>query len=88
MGKDKVAIIGSGNWCVSCIAPPGGHRVVNIWADSRGSAIAKIAGQNAKKHSDLFEERTPIWVFEEDVRISLCHGCCDMSAKSSSRARN
>ncbi|ORX36836.1 NAD-dependent glycerol-3-phosphate dehydrogenase N-terminus-domain-containing protein [Kockovaella imperatae] len=46
MGKERVAIIGSGNW---------------------GSAIARIAGQNAKIHADVFEERVPIWVFEEQV---------------------
>jgi len=45
MGKESVAIIGSGNW---------------------GSAIARIAGRNVSKQSDLFEERVPIWVFEED----------------------
>lgn len=38
---------------------------------TRGSAIARIAGQNAKKHSDVFEERTPIWVFEEDVSAKV-----------------
>jgi hypothetical protein len=47
MGKEKIAIIGSGNW---------------------GSAIAKIAGQNASEHSDSFEDsRIPMWVFEEEV---------------------
>ncbi|KAJ9110748.1 hypothetical protein QFC20_002789 [Naganishia adeliensis] len=47
MGKEKIAIIGSGNW---------------------GSAIAKIAGQNAARQPDLFEaSRIPMWVFEEDV---------------------
>ncbi|WWC61698.1 glycerol-3-phosphate dehydrogenase (NAD(+)) [Kwoniella dejecticola CBS 10117] len=46
MGKEKVAIIGSGNW---------------------GSAIAKLAGNNVKKHSDVFDDsRVPIWVFEEE----------------------
>jgi glycerol-3-phosphate dehydrogenase (NAD+) len=47
MGKEKIAIIGSGNW---------------------GSAIAKIAGQNASRQTDLFEaDRIPMWVFEEEV---------------------
>lgn len=47
MGKEKVAIIGSGNW---------------------GSAIAKIAGQNAARQPELFEaDLIPMWVFEEDV---------------------
>lgn len=34
----------------------------------RGSAIARIAGQNVVKHSDVFESsRVPLWVFEEMV---------------------
>jgi len=37
---------------------------------NRGSAIARIAGHNAKKHTDLFEEEVKIWVFEEEVRFS------------------
>ncbi|WWD17462.1 glycerol-3-phosphate dehydrogenase (NAD(+)) [Kwoniella shandongensis] len=46
MGKEKVAIIGSGNW---------------------GSAIARLAGLNVSKHTDVFDDsRVPIWVFEED----------------------
>ncbi|OCF36916.1 glycerol-3-phosphate dehydrogenase (NAD(+)) [Kwoniella heveanensis CBS 569] len=46
MGKEKVAIIGSGNW---------------------GSAIAKLAGNNVKKHNDVFDDsKVPIWVFEEE----------------------
>ncbi|KAL7421746.1 glycerol-3-phosphate dehydrogenase [Cryptotrichosporon argae] len=45
MGKEKVAIIGSGNW---------------------GTAIARIAGQNAAAHADVFEPRVPVWVFEEE----------------------
>lgn len=61
MGKEKVAIIGSGNWWAISIQSVGGQLTC------RGSAIAKIAGENVKKHSDVFEERAPIWVFEEDV---------------------
>jgi len=34
---------------------------------NRGSAIARIAGHNAKKHTDLFEEEVKIWVFEEEA---------------------
>ncbi|ORY32516.1 NAD-dependent glycerol-3-phosphate dehydrogenase N-terminus-domain-containing protein [Naematelia encephala] len=47
MGKEKVAIIGSGNW---------------------GSAIARLAGQNVAKHPDVFDQRVPIWVFEEEFK--------------------
>jgi glycerol-3-phosphate dehydrogenase (NAD+) len=61
MGQEKIAIIGSGNWLVWYLACIGQKLIY------RGSAIARIAAQNAKKHSDVFEERTPIWVFEEDV---------------------
>ncbi|TXT07174.1 hypothetical protein VHUM_03344 [Vanrija humicola] len=46
MPKEKVAIIGSGNW---------------------GSAIARIAGQNVRNHADTFEDKVPLWVFEETV---------------------
>ncbi|KAJ9102627.1 hypothetical protein QFC19_004736 [Naganishia cerealis] len=47
MGKEKVAIIGSGNW---------------------GSAIASIAGKNASRQPELFDDsRIPMWVFEEEV---------------------
>lgn len=69
MGKDKIAIIGSGNWCVPVHNNIAGasDNPGDTSADHRGSAIAKIAGQNVKNHSDSFEERTPIWVFEEDV---------------------
>lgn len=67
MGKERIAIIGSGNWSVSSLVCE--ERKLMI----RGSAIARIAGQNAKKHSDLFEEEVKIWVFEEDVR--LVHTC-------------
>ncbi|WFD32438.1 glycerol-3-phosphate dehydrogenase (NAD(+)) [Malassezia sp. CBS 17886] len=46
MQKQRVAIIGSGNW---------------------GSAIAKIAGYNAKRHSDLFHPQVNMYVYEEVV---------------------
>ncbi|GHJ86671.1 hypothetical protein NliqN6_3073 [Naganishia liquefaciens] len=47
MGREKIAIVGSGNW---------------------GSAIAKIAAQNASRQPELFEaDRIPMWVFEEEV---------------------
>ncbi|RXK40869.1 glycerol-3-phosphate dehydrogenase (NAD(+)) [Tremella mesenterica] len=45
MSKERVAIIGSGNW---------------------GSAIARQAGKNVLKHGNVFEERVPIWVYEEE----------------------
>lgn len=44
--KQKVAIIGSGNW---------------------GSAIAKIAGFNTARHSDVFEPIVHMYVYEEIV---------------------
>ncbi|BEJ11766.1 hypothetical protein CspHIS471_0202260 [Cutaneotrichosporon sp. HIS471] len=46
MTRDKVCIIGSGNW---------------------GSTIAMIAGQNVRKHADAFDERVPVWVYEEMI---------------------
>ncbi|KOS14288.1 glycerol-3-phosphate dehydrogenase (nad+) [Malassezia pachydermatis] len=44
--KQRVAIIGSGNW---------------------GSAIAKIAGYNCARHTELFETRVNMYVYEEMV---------------------
>ncbi|WFD44117.1 glycerol-3-phosphate dehydrogenase (NAD(+)) [Malassezia psittaci] len=44
--KQKVAIIGSGNW---------------------GSAIAKIAGINTARHTDLFEKEVSMYVYEEKI---------------------
>ena len=38
-----------------------------INARCRGSAIARIAGQNVTKHSEDFDSRVPCWVFEEEV---------------------
>ncbi|CAE6444136.1 unnamed protein product [Rhizoctonia solani] len=46
MAKEKVCILGSGNW---------------------GSAIARIAALNVKKHSDTFEEEITMYVHEEEV---------------------
>ncbi|KAI8073980.1 glycerol-3-phosphate dehydrogenase [NAD+] [Gongronella butleri] len=43
--KERVGIIGSGNW---------------------GSAVAKIIGENVKKHDGVFEPVVRQWVFEED----------------------
>ena len=43
----------------------------SIWIDQllccRGSAIAKIIGHNVVKHSEHFEEKVSMWVFEEMV---------------------
>lgn len=33
----------------------------------RGSAIAKVIGENVQKHSDTFEELVRVWVFQEQV---------------------
>lgn len=41
--------------------------VTIIGSGNWGSAIAKIVGNNAAKHSHLFEEKVKMWVFEEDV---------------------
>ncbi|KAK4684775.1 glycerol-3-phosphate dehydrogenase (NAD+), partial [Tremellales sp. Uapishka_1] len=47
MSRERVVIIGSGNW---------------------GSAIARLAGQNVTRHSDVFDSHVPLWVFEEDFQ--------------------
>eukprot|EP00166_Cyanidium_caldarium_P000729 ctg_129.g84 len=44
--KNKIAILGSGNW---------------------GSTVARIAGGNAARHSNLFDAEVRIWVYEEVV---------------------
>jgi hypothetical protein len=61
--REKVCIIGSGNWQVAVI---GVHKVL-IYHLLRGSAIAKIVGNNAMAYPDVFEESVPMWVFEEMV---------------------
>jgi glycerol-3-phosphate dehydrogenase (NAD+) len=33
----------------------------------RGSAIAKIVGQNTARHGDVFETQVRQWVFEEMI---------------------
>ena len=35
----------------------------------RGSAIAKIVAENAKIHSDIFEQNVQMWVYEEEVTV-------------------
>ncbi|POW10387.1 hypothetical protein PSHT_08803 [Puccinia striiformis] len=42
------------------------QQVAIIGSGNWGSAIAKIAAENAAKH-DAFEEEVPMWVFEEQV---------------------
>lgn len=65
MGKEKVVIIGSGNWSVWLLPSITGR--VTHGLGGRGSAIARIVGQNVTKHSDNFDSRVPCWVFEEEV---------------------
>ncbi|QRW04842.1 NAD-dependent glycerol-3-phosphate dehydrogenase C-terminus [Ceratobasidium sp. AG-Ba] len=48
MGKEKVCIVGSGNW---------------------GSAIARIAAINTKKHSNVFDEEVTMYVHEEGMVV-------------------
>lgn len=43
------------------------QHVVVIGSGNWGSAIAKLAAQNASRHSDVFEKEVPMWVFEEQV---------------------
>eukprot|EP00118_Oscarella_pearsei_P003409 m.14178 g.14178 ORF g.14178 m.14178 type:complete len:105 (+) comp25601_c0_seq2:65-379(+) len=42
------------------------YRVSLIGSGNWGTAIARIIGENVKK-SDQFEDRVPMWVFEEMV---------------------
>lgn len=48
------------------------YRVADRVLENRGSAIGRIAGKNVREHSDQFEERVPMWVFQEQVR-TLSH---------------
>ncbi|KAI9496421.1 glycerol-3-phosphate dehydrogenase [NAD+] [Zychaea mexicana] len=43
------------------------QKVSVIGSGNWGSAIARLIGQNVKKHSDMFEETVRVWVFEEEV---------------------
>ncbi|KAI9285655.1 glycerol-3-phosphate dehydrogenase [NAD+] [Umbelopsis sp. AD052] len=43
------------------------HKVAIIGSGNWGSAIAKIVGENAQKHSELFDRQVRMWVFEEQV---------------------
>ncbi|KAI8137819.1 glycerol-3-phosphate dehydrogenase [NAD+] [Fennellomyces sp. T-0311] len=42
-------------------------KVAVIGSGNWGSAIARLIGQNVKKHPDLFDERVRVWVFQEQV---------------------
>jgi len=43
------------------------RKVAIIGSGNWGSAIAKIVGENARQHSELFEERVRMWVYQEQV---------------------
>lgn len=43
-------------------------RLAIIGSGNWGSAIAKIAGKNVSKHSDLFEEEVKMYVYEEEIQ--------------------
>ncbi|CAH7681027.1 NAD-dependent glycerol-3-phosphate dehydrogenase C-terminus-domain-containing protein [Phakopsora pachyrhizi] len=43
------------------------HKVSIVGSGNWGSAIAKLAAENARRHSDLFEREVPMWVFEEKI---------------------
>ncbi|CAO1616408.1 unnamed protein product [Jaminaea pallidilutea] len=46
----------------------GKSKLAIIGSGNWGSAIAKIAGNNVTKHSDLFEEQVPMYVYEEEIK--------------------
>ncbi|KAH8551339.1 glycerol-3-phosphate dehydrogenase [NAD+] [Umbelopsis sp. PMI_123] len=43
------------------------HKVAIIGSGNWGSAIAKIVGENAQQHSDLFDRQIRMWVYQEKV---------------------
>lgn len=44
------------------------HKVAIVGSGNWGSAIARIAGQNTKRHSSIFEHEVQMYVFEEDYK--------------------
>lgn len=66
INKERVSIIGSGNWQVLS------HLLLLLFIDIntayRGSAVGKIIGQNVLKHKDIFETEVRQWVFEETFK--------------------
>ncbi len=44
------------------------HKVAIVGSGNWGSAIARIAGQNTQRHSDIFEHEVQMYVFEEDYK--------------------
>ena len=55
MNKDRVAIIGSGNWL---------DYVVDVM--NRASALSMILGKNVRKYK-CFENEIKMWVYEEMI---------------------
>ncbi|KYK59048.1 Glycerol-3-phosphate dehydrogenase [Drechmeria coniospora] len=45
------------------------HKVTVVGSGNWGSTISKIVAENAKLHSNLFEEEVQMWVYEEEVTI-------------------
>ena len=45
----------------------GPKKVCIIGSGNWGSAIAKLVGENTATNPELFVEKTPMWVFEEDI---------------------
>ncbi len=47
---------------------PRKHKVAIVGSGNWGSAIARIAGHNTQRHSDLFEREVQMYVYEEDYK--------------------
>ena len=45
----------------------GPKKVCIIGSGNWGSAIAKLVGENTATNPELFVEKTPMWVFEEEI---------------------
>lgn len=58
------------------------HKVAVIGSGNWGSAIAKIVGENAKEHGELFDPEVKMWVFEEDYQLKEDHPSYNKSEHS------
>ncbi|KAI5795212.1 NAD-dependent glycerol-3-phosphate dehydrogenase N-terminus-domain-containing protein [Geopyxis carbonaria] len=59
------------------------HKITVIGSGNWGSAIAKIVGENARDHPEIFDPKVLMWVFEEEYQLSKDHPKYDESKHAS-----